>query len=171
MSPRKYHPRSSTRGSKHWSNCLFPIRKKYFRRQVCENTPKRLFAKAEDVQNPVQNSKFQLPAMFWLVYFPAKMMEAERNIQWDCDRLSFLLPVPSPLLSPKPKKACLRRLEVVRIAIRIELRWDTFAFVFEACHYRDTFLLPTQWITYVFSLSLWSCVHFPRRVTCLKSAV
>ena len=26
-------------------------------------------------------SKFQIPAMFWLVYFPAQIMGAERNIQ------------------------------------------------------------------------------------------
>ena len=32
--------------------------------EVCENTPQILIAKAEDVQNPVENSKFRLPPMF-----------------------------------------------------------------------------------------------------------
>ena len=36
--------------------------------------------------------------MFWLVYFPAQIMGAERNIQWDIARLSF--PRPSPLSLP-----------------------------------------------------------------------
>ena len=40
--------------------------------------------------------------MFWLVYFPAKMMEAERNIQWDCDRLSFLPSLQPSVLPPLP---------------------------------------------------------------------
>ena len=82
MSPWNYHPRSSTRGPKHWGNCLFAT-------FVCKGRGRSK-----------SRSKFQLPAMFWLVYFPSKIMGAERNIQWDCGRLSFL-PSPSPL-SPPP---------------------------------------------------------------------
>ena len=73
--------------------------------EVCENTPQLLFPKAEYVQNPVQNSKFQLLAIFWLVYFPDKIMRAERNMKWDCGRFSFLPSWVSPQSpAPNPSK-------------------------------------------------------------------
>ena len=95
--------------------------------EVCENTPQLLFAKAEDVQNPVQNSKFQLPAIFWLVHFPAKIMGAERNIPNGivAGFPSFPPPVPSPPLPsppPNPRKPAMQAISSPEPAIPPVLR-------------------------------------------------
>ena len=80
--------------------------------ELCENAPQILVAKAEDIQNPVENSKsrrkFKISTSGDVRFglFFRQNHGAECNIQWDCGRFFFL---PSTLQStlpfPKPEKA------------------------------------------------------------------
>ena len=114
MSAGKYHPRSSTRESKHWGNCLFPIRKRSS--EVCKNIHRNFcLQRQRTFKMPFKIKNFNFRRCSDWFIFPPK--SSGRNITFNGIVAGFpSFPRPSPLSPPFPQsqESLLRRLIIRR---------------------------------------------------------